>query len=114
MTRISILGEAEAIRALKSDLEVSGAISEAVLTSGTPAEVERLGFDLGMIETVVGTLGTAIGALELAKALIRAVSRGKSKVLEIKGPTATKSINLDGKTEEEVVEEIRKILPLMK
>ena len=108
------MGEAEAIRALKDQLEGSGAISGAILTSGTPAEVERLGFDLGMIETVVGTLSTAFSAVELAKALIGAVSRGKSKVLEIKGPTASKSITLDGKTEEEVVEEIRKVLPLMK
>ncbi|RYF30428.1 MAG: hypothetical protein EOO23_05180 [Comamonadaceae bacterium] len=70
--------------------------------AGTPAEVERLGFDLGDVLTVVGALGTAIEAVKFAKFVVEALSQSKVKKLEIIGPNGRALIDVEGKSDEDV------------
>ncbi|MCO8019428.1 hypothetical protein NI456_11225 [Brevundimonas diminuta] len=112
--RISILGNEETIKNLKADLESDGLMTDIHDAPGSREQAERLGFDLGgTVVAIIGTLGTVVTAVELAKLVMAALKRSKSRALEIKGPTATKTISLEGKTEEEVVQAVREALPFL-
>ncbi|RYG87973.1 MAG: hypothetical protein EON59_05865 [Alphaproteobacteria bacterium] len=112
--RISILGEEAVIDALKADLVESGLMPDADDRQAGAAEVERLGFDIGVVVEVLGGLVTTAKAVDLARKFLKSAALGRSKVIEIKGPTGARTIKLDGKTEAEVEDEILKALPFLK
>jgi len=85
-----------------------------VARQASTAEVERLGFDIGVVVEVLGGLVTTAKAVDLARKFLKAAALGRSKVIEIKGPTGARTIKLDGKTEAEVEAEILKALPFLK
>jgi len=112
--RVSFIDEAATIRLLLKDLTEQGLLSDVEEALGTPAEVERLGFDLGDILTVVGAISSMVEVFNLAKLLIKAVSGSKTKKIEIVGPTGRVMIDLAGKTDEEIAEAVKQALPFLK
>lgn len=114
MVKLSFLGDSETIAALKQDLVADGLLTDVEQVPGTRAEVERLGFNLGDVVTLVGLVGGAIEAISLTRAAIKALRKTGSQKLEITGPTGRATIDVAGKTPEEIEEAVRKALPFLK
>lgn len=112
--RVSFVGEAVALGRLREALVGEGVLTDVREIAGTPAEVERLGFDLGDVLTVVGALGTAIEAVKFAKFVVEALSQSKVKKLEIIGPNGRALIDVEGKSDEDVAMDVRKALPFLR
>lgn len=114
MIRLSFLSDRNTIEALRDELVPSGALTDVEEVPGTRAEIERLGFDLGDVMTLVGIAGGTLEAIALIKAAYRALSKSGSKRIEISGPTGRATIDVEGKTPDEVEEAVRKALPFLK
>ncbi|MBD8555118.1 hypothetical protein IFT84_11345 [Rhizobium sp. CFBP 8762] len=111
--RVSFIGEITTIRKLREDLTEQALISDVTEAVGTPAEVERLGFDLNDILTIVGAITAAIDVFNLAKLLLKAASGAKNKKIEVIGPTGRVLIDLADKTDEEVAQAVKQALPFL-
>jgi hypothetical protein len=114
MVKLSFLGDSETITALKEDLIAEGLLTDVEQVSGTRAEIERLGFTLGDVATLLGVVTGAIEAFSLTRAAIKALRKTGSNKLEITGPTGRATIDVAGKTPEEIEEAVRKALPFLK
>lgn len=112
MPRISIVADQDLINGLLEDPGLP--IERRERTSGTVAESERLGFELGSIVTLIGVIAPGIEAFVLVKHLMRAADKTKNPKLEITSPHGRISVNMDGKSEEEIVALVRLALPFVK
>lgn len=114
MVKLSFLGDSETVAALKEDLVAEGLLTDVEQMPGTRSEIERLGFDLGDVATLIGLVTGAIEAVSLTRAAIKALRKTGSKKLEITGPTGRATIDVANKTPEEIEEAVRKALPFLK
>lgn len=112
--RVSFIGETTTIRKLREELTEQDLISNVTEAIATPAEVERLGFDLDDILTIVGAITAAVDVFNLAKLLRGAASGAKNKKIEVIGPTGRVLIDLTDKTDEEVAQAVKQALPFLR
>ena len=111
--RLSFLSDRDTIAALRDSLVSGGMLTDVEEAPGTRAEIERLGFELGDVMTLIGIVGGAVEAIALVKAALGALAKSGAKRIEISGPTGRATIDVDGKTPEEVEEAVRKALPFL-
>lgn len=114
MVRLSFLSDGETIAALRDELLSNAMLSDVEEKPGSQAELERLGFDLGVVEMLVGAISAGVTAAELVKCAYRALKKSGSKRLEITGPTGRVTIDVAGKSQEEIEELVRKAIPILK
>jgi hypothetical protein len=112
--RVSFLSNSKLIEALRQELINQTTMTEPEIIAGSPVEVERLGFELGDVVTLIGWIATGIEVIGIARAIISAAKKTKQSKLEITGPTARISIDIDGKSETEIVDLVRSALPFLK
>lgn len=109
MPKILLVGDADLVDALMKDSQLP--MTERERHHGTPAENERFGFELGSVETIIGYIATGIEAIAIARHLLAAAKRSKHPKLEIASPTGRVTVELEGKTDEEVALLVRAVLP---
>lgn len=109
MPKVTIIADADLIGALASDQELPMADRERI--RGTPVESERLGFELGSVETLIGHFAAGVELIAIATRLVAAARRSKKPRLEIASPTGRVAVDLEGRTDEEVAELVRAALP---
>ena len=109
MPKVSVIADADLISALVEDGDLPMTGRERL--RGTPAESERLGFELGSIETIIGHIAAGIETIVIARHLLAAARRSRTPRLEIASPTGRVSVDLEGKTDEQVAALVRAALP---
>ncbi len=109
MPNISIIADSDFIEALYDDADLP--MEERQRVNGTVAESERLGFELGSIETLIGLIVAGIHAIDIARHIIAAAKKSKHPKLELISPSGRVSFDLEGKSEEEVSALVRAALP---
>lgn len=109
MPKISLIADTDLITALNDDQSLP--MSERVRLEGTASESERFGFELGSVETLIGYIAAGVELIGIAKSLVSAGRRSRHPKLEIVSPTGRVSVNLEGRTAEEVAELVHAALP---
>lgn len=109
MPKVLLVADANLISALFADRDLP--ITDRERIQGTIAESERLGFELGSVETIIGYIAAGIDAITIARRLIAARQHSPKPKLEITSPTARISVDLEGKTDEEIAALVRTALP---
>ena len=109
MPRISIIADADFIAALSDDAALP--MTKRERFHGTQTESERLGFELGSVETLIGHIAAGVELVVIVHALATAALRSRRPKLEIASPTGRVSVDLSGKTDEEVAALVRATLP---
>ncbi|WP_332660879.1 hypothetical protein [Brevundimonas sp.] len=109
MPNITIVADPAFLNALvrQQDLPLTG----AEISQGSHGESERLGFELGGVEQLIGYIAAGVEAIVIARHLIEASRKAKTARLEVTSPTGRVSLDLTGKTEAEVAEAVRSVLP---
>jgi len=109
MPKIQLVADADVVDALMKDDQLP--LTERERLHGTPSENERLGFELGSVETIIGHIAAGIEAIVIARHLIAAAKRSRHPRLEIASPTGRITVDLVGKTDEEVGRLVQAALP---
>lgn len=107
--KVSIIADSEFVGALADDHELP--LTQRERVRGTVTESERLGFELGSVETMIGYIAAGIELIVIARHLLAAARHSSKPKLEIASPTGRVSVDLDGKTDYEVAELIKAALP---
>ena len=109
MPKISIIADAELIGALSDDADLP--MTERERVSGTVTESERLGFELGSIETLIGHIAAGVELIALARHFVVAARKSRKPRLEISSATGRVVVDLKGRSDEEVADLLKATLP---
>lgn len=109
MPKILLVADTDVVEALMNDDQLP--LTERKRLHGPPSENERLGFELGSVETLIGYLAAGMEAIDFARHLLAAAKRSRHPRLEIISPTSHVTVNLEGKTDEEVGRLVQAALP---
>ena len=109
MPKVTIIADADLIGALVDDADLPVTERDRVL--GTTTESERLGFELGSVETLIGHIAAGVELIVIARHLVAASRRSCKPKLEIASPTGRVAVDLDGRSDEEVAALIKATLP---
>jgi len=109
MPKITIIADADLIGALSDDADLP--ITERERVRGTTSESERLGFELGSVETIIGHVAAGIELIVIARHLVAAALKSRKPKLEIASPTGRVAVDLEGRSDEEVAALIKAALP---
>src|SRR3954452_6660501 len=102
MPKIVFVADKGLIDALMNDDQLP--LTERERVHGTPSENERLGFELGSVETIIGHIAAGIEAIVIARHLLAAAKRSRNARLEITSPTSRVSVDFTGKSDKEVAD----------
>jgi hypothetical protein len=109
LPQISIIADAELIGALAEDRDLP--LTKRKRVRGTTSESERLGFELGSVETIIGHIAAGIELVVIARHLVAAAHRSCKPRLEITSPTGRVAVDLEGKSDAEVAALLKAALP---
>lgn len=109
MPKISIIADADLIGALSDDAELP--LTDRNCVRGTTSESERLGFELGSVETIIGHVAVGVELIVIARHLLAAARKSRKPKLEVISPTGRVEVDLEGKSDEEVAALMKATLP---
>lgn len=109
MPTVSIIADADLIGALAADIELP--LTERERVRGTMSESERLGFELGSVETIIGHVAAGIELMVIAHHLVAAARMSRKPRLEVTSPTGRVAVDLEGKSDAEVAALLKAVLP---
>lgn len=109
MPKVSIIADADLIGALADDTDLP--LTDRERVRGTTSESERLGFELGSVETIIGHIAVGIELIVIARHLVAAARKSRKPKLEIASPTGRVAVDLEGKSNEEVAALLQAALP---
>lgn len=109
MPKVSIIADADLIGALAEDIDFP--LTERERVRGTTSESERLGFELGSVETIIGYVAAGIELIVIARHFVAAARESRKPKLEVTSPTGRVAVDLEGKSDEEVAALLEATLP---
>jgi hypothetical protein len=109
MPKVSFVGDNDLIGALSRDIKLPLSNRERLPSAGP--ENDRLGLELGSVEMLIGHIAAGVELIVIARHLLEAARASKRPKLEITSPNGRMTIDLTGKTDEEVVAAVKGILP---
>lgn len=109
MPKVSMIADADLIGALADDADLP--LTERERVRGTTSESERLGFELGSVETIIGHIAAGIELIVIARHLVAAARKSRKPKLEVTSPTGRVAVDLEGKSDEEVAALLKTTLP---
>ncbi|MBS0296330.1 MAG: hypothetical protein JSR45_08460 [Proteobacteria bacterium] len=112
MPKVTFTGDAELIRALDEDSEFP--LTERTRQNAVDQPTERMGFELGSVEILVGHLAAGVHLYFIVEHLLKAARSSKSPRLEICSPMGRISVDLAGKSDKEVAALLKAALPFVR
>lgn len=109
MPKVSIIADADLIGALDEDADLP--LTERQRVHGTTSESERLGFELGSVEMIIGHVAAGIELIVIVRHLVTASRKSRNPKLEIASPTGRVAVDLEGKSDEEIAALLKATLP---
>ena len=109
MPKVSIIAEADLIGALAEDTVLP--LTERQRVRGTTSESERLGFELGSVETIIGHVAAGVELIVIERHSVAAARKSRKRKLEVTSPTGRVAVDLEGKSDEEVATLLKATLP---
>lgn len=109
MPKVSLIADADLIAALAEDNDFP--FTEPERVRGTTSESERLGFELGSVETIIGYVAAGIELIVIARHIVAAARKSRKPMIEVTSPTGRVAVDLEGKSDEEVAALLKATLP---
>ena len=111
---VLFLGPNDALTIIHNDLQNDECTISLDKTPANPIEADRLQMDLGDIGSLASIFALGIEAIRIARAFCLARDQSEGAFIIIEGPGGRARLDLEGKTDDEILEEVKNRLPFTK